>query len=130
MKTNQELFDQSVSGLLRQGKPAIDAEGGCKYLAKDGCKCAVGQLIPPECYTSKAEGVAVRTAETTRPVLKTMLACSRIGEDSYELLRSLQTIHDSVKPIFWKGRFKQIAENFNLSWKFEDWELGEKRELV
>ena len=45
---NQELFDLAVIGLLEdQGVAYSKKRGECRYLAPDGSRCAIGQLLTP-----------------------------------------------------------------------------------
>lgn len=62
--TKQETFNLVVSALLAQGRPSVGVEpiGGfnrCRYRGDDGCKCAVGHLIPDDKYDPAMEGGAM-----------------------------------------------------------------------
>lgn len=47
MLTKQEIFDKVWDYFVVQGKPrSSDANGKCQYLTDDGCRCAVGVLMP------------------------------------------------------------------------------------
>lgn len=57
--TPQEAFDTVARHLFAQGRLALrdfGGEEGCVYRGDDGCKCAVGILIPDELYDPKMEG--------------------------------------------------------------------------
>lgn len=47
--TRQEAFDKAARGIIAQGKKSFNPKTGfCVYRARDGCKCAVGHLIPDD----------------------------------------------------------------------------------
>lgn len=43
--TRQELFDNAARGVLKQGRRALDANGGYLYLAGNS-RCGIGHSIP------------------------------------------------------------------------------------
>jgi hypothetical protein len=54
--TPQDIFDTVTRHLVTQGKPARRGRWGkCAYRGEDGCKCAVGVLIPDEMYVSEMD---------------------------------------------------------------------------
>ena len=48
--TLQLLFDNAAVGVIKQGKPSVDANGKCKYRTKEGLKCGIGFSITDEEY--------------------------------------------------------------------------------
>jgi hypothetical protein len=56
--TPQEIFDRSVAGVMKQGRPSVravpsNADGyGCVYRGPNGLKCAAGHLIDDEHYNA------------------------------------------------------------------------------
>lgn len=50
----QEIFDTVAKHLIAQGRPASVGDI-CYYRMPDGAKCALGVLIPNECYTPEME---------------------------------------------------------------------------
>lgn len=92
MKTLQEIFDQVATHLIKQGKQATGADGGCAYLAKDGSMCAVGCLLTN--YDPAIEG-CIMTAQSKR--LLSLLTESGIDvqdPQTRSLLQDLQVAHD------------------------------------
>lgn len=87
----QLIFDDAVSGIRKQGKRAI-AHGGCVYRASDGCKCAVGHLIPNDKYYSELENYLGYSSE----VLQTIDGKYGVThkQDDGIFLRELQMCHD------------------------------------
>ena len=58
--TAQQIFDTVATHLIKQGKPALNAAGLCRYRGLEGSKCAFGVLISDEMYHDKFEGYAAR----------------------------------------------------------------------
>ena len=53
MRTALEMIEKSLVGLAKQGwkqSTIQDPKVRCAYRGNDGCKCAIGQLIPDEFY--------------------------------------------------------------------------------
>jgi hypothetical protein len=86
--TRQEIFDTVVRNLHAQGRPAVNSKGHCEYRTADGCKCAVGGLIPDDKYTTAIEGKRVY-ADVVQEVLPSEL------RDHVSFLGYLQAAHDS-----------------------------------
>jgi hypothetical protein len=97
MPTKQEIFDTVVTHLFTQGKAAQDEDETCFYRAPDGCKCAVGALIPDELYDETMEyntWIHFSEAEDRdRPDMKKVFEFLG-GEETYELISDLQRTHD------------------------------------
>ncbi len=55
--TEQEAFDKSISGLRDQNRKSYTDHSGrtCAYRGPNGCKCAIGHLIPDNIYSTKME---------------------------------------------------------------------------
>lgn len=91
--TTQEVFDISVAGVIKQGKPAAVVGQrpnflSCRYRTNDGLKCAAGQLIPDYAYKPSIEGF---------PVQEALKACSiSLSDEALELTTKLQSIHDGL----------------------------------
>lgn len=86
-KTAQEVFDEVIEHLFKQGKQAIDALGTCQYRAPDGSKCAVGALIPDDKYTASLEGALADD-------VKIIEILPEEYREHRALLRALQCFHD------------------------------------
>jgi len=53
--TNQQFFDNAVTGVIGQGGPSVSTGGTCLYRGH-GKKCAAGHNILDEEYTPNLEG--------------------------------------------------------------------------
>lgn len=102
-ENNQEVFDFVVEKLYRQGKKSTalkenatdETETYCVYRAKDGCKCAVGHLIPYDLYTAKIEGHTVWSLmndDIEEPKVKKV--ADYLKKFDINLLNLLQQAHD------------------------------------
>lgn len=108
MKTTQQLFDQSCIGLLIQGKQSMShgEQGVCAYNGENGCKCAVGQVLPEGIDTRIFEGVSlmtnvnnVRKERVIKRRAKLLDALTLGGVDvndtqAIAMLSDLQQVHD------------------------------------
>ena len=101
--TNQEAFTTVVLHLRKQGRPARIGSD-CRYRAPDGCKCAIGVLIPDDQYSPKLEGSNV-LALIHLPALQDL---------NPKMLYDLQNTHDLYDPKEWEKRFEYHAEKYNL----------------
>jgi hypothetical protein len=114
----QEIFNRVVTHLFAQGKAAIDAKGTCSYRAPDGCKCAVGCLLPDEHYRPSMEGEITDSNYVRAPLMAAGLIDSLHDSDSnIQLLRQLQRAHDedliTSMPAFLETAIG-IAERYEL----------------
>ena len=128
--TDQELFDNVATHLLRQGKRALDAEGKCVYRSFDGLKCAAGCLIDDEHYSSGFENLGVTTrakAEGFSEDLLDALNASGVSDEQFELVSELQVIHDAYEPRSWSRSLAQLAKDLNLTFHPELAEITDER---
>jgi len=101
--TNQEAFTTVVLHLRKQGRRAHDHHN-CHYRAPDGCKCAIGALIPDDQYTPELEGSDVRALRDL-PALQDL---------NLDLLHDLQITHDLYAPNEWEDQFAFLARAYEL----------------
>lgn len=87
----QLVFDTAVKGIRQQGKRSIEKEG-CVYRSPDGCKCAVGHLIPDENYDSELENFT----PVDRCVRKAIAPEFGVTDVDADFLRELQVCHDAA----------------------------------
>lgn len=107
--TAQEVFDQIVQHLLRQGKAAKSATGACKYRAEtvEGIlKCAAGCLIADDGYDPLMEGTTWDDLMTDR----------KVPSAHCDLIWDAQIIHDSVLLEDWPSSFKEVAAKHGLKY--------------
>jgi hypothetical protein len=87
----QELFDMSVGGVIKQGKPAFDKNlRRCMYrmyVGNETLKCAAGQVLPDENYDKFMENTTV--ANVTYFI-------KNFSVQALELLQKLQRAHDKI----------------------------------
>lgn len=110
---NQEVFDTVARHLLTQKEPSQDKDSGgmmrCMYRGPRGLKCAVGALIPDECYFESLESKAVMHSEVLRVIRS--LGMYRAAP----LLADLQRLHDDREPSQWREGLRNIARGYRLS---------------
>jgi hypothetical protein len=111
--TEQEILDHVSFHLLTQGEPSVEGIT-CKYRTVSGdsvLKCAAGALIGDNEYDDKIEKKSWTVNCELGYVPKT---------DHYKFIESLQVIHDSKQPIYWKGQLTAFALEHDLSTKVLD----------
>jgi hypothetical protein len=126
VRTAQQLYNTVVNHLRQQkGKsyrPADEKvkEYYCLYRAADGCKCAIGSLIPDKDYKPEMEekNLAVLLASSLLPV--DLVAEFRAHQD---LLCKLQDVHDFTYIIDWERQFRRVATEFGLQYYLEGGEV-------
>ena len=107
--TRQDIFNTAYAGLKAQGfKQSLDGRGYCRYRGEDGCKCAVGHLIPDERYNSSFEGSGV----TYTPISS---AAGVEDIDDINFLREMQIAHDQNDlPQLMEAKLRTLAEKHGL----------------
>lgn len=114
--SNQQVFDIAARHLLtqkqRSATPRPGSKDRCLYRAPDGCKCAVGALIPDDIYEPGMDdgdsGIAL--LHSRFPVIRELFA-----NVSLNLLSDLQDIHDDTHPSQWAQSLRAHARLHNLS---------------
>jgi hypothetical protein len=117
-KTAQQIFDHVTVHLLTQMKQSmtrvlrtkLNCPDGrepievCAYRGDEGCKCAVGALIPDDLYRPSLEGYRA-TSESVRSIL----VCVGVFHEHLMLVGELQTVHDSFLPLQWRNELRLLA---------------------
>ena len=114
---NQEVFDKVVAHLRQQKKKSIytyEVYDGktctsCAYRGDNGLKCAAGIFIPDEDYVVDMENTPISSSRIF-PVLKRQ-------NINFDLLKSLQIVHDGFEPYEWETRLHDVAKKFNLNYQ-------------
>jgi hypothetical protein len=118
---NQEIFDTVARHIIKQGKPAVNEYGDCKYRTADGSMCAVGVLIPDDVYTEDMEWMVPDHLATDKYI------SVDDGAKSGVLLLNLQAAHDmdlmswddddNIVPDFdtWASAMRHIAKEYSLN---------------
>ena len=119
----QELFNYVTDFLMAQGRKSVRGTQ-CAYRSPDGCKCAVGAVIPDDLYTSAIEGRIIDG-------ILNEYRCEYYTDDLYaalhthlSLLRSLQYVHDQSELLkertptrqreAWRDGFSRVAHSHGL----------------
>lgn len=93
MKTPQQLLEETVTHLFKQGKRSVGFVKTyniiCAYRGKAGCKCAIGIHIPDEDYKETFEEHSVYT-------LPPDLVYKLFPHIDLHFLRYLQQLHDEA----------------------------------
>jgi hypothetical protein len=119
---SQEVFDQSVGGVIRQGRQAGEKDPAgyirCLYRDPEGGACAYGQCIPDSMYDKGMEQHNADELNSKGWVPESL-------KRHLPLLIELQNAHDNehrTYPGQWlrgfEARVKDIAHEFGLVWKF------------
>lgn len=91
----QELFDQAMTGMARQGwKRSEDHTGTCLYRGPGGLKCPVGHLLT-DAEAKAFEGLSAQTLVATGRLPKRF-------DGLEEFLCALQTEHDDAVDPSWR----------------------------
>lgn len=102
----QDIFDQAVGRLLDQGHKSM-RDGNCDYISSDGSRCAIGHLMSEqEAYSYLEEAPACIKGWSDMAYSKSLL------------LSRLMDCHDDLDVEEWPDRFRLIAEQFSLEYKF------------
>lgn len=102
--TKQQIFDQAMELLLKQGGPAGDLKTmdaliafRCKYRAGNGRMCIVGGMIPDENYLKTYENLPAMELLKEMKVLSPEGCEHSIGSTTHEwFLHCLQRLHDKA----------------------------------
>lgn len=112
--TRQEVFDQAVEGMLKQGKRSYDRFTSTCMYRFDGLKCAAGFLIADEEYSQEFESCN----------WSALLAKGLVPSNHYELISSLQLVHDETRDVDFNSeemldKLKHLAIKYNVRWNPE-----------
>lgn len=125
MRTNQQIFDNVVTNLRKQGCKSEammppdfngDCNMGCAYRTPEGHKCAAGWELPDEHYDPSFENQTVYMP-TNSDGTKITQKFLELGytSDNLRLLNNLQDVHDSHKVENWETEFVRVAKDYNLT---------------
>lgn len=117
--TAQEVFDQVVQNLIRQGvrSETVSLTGkstGCNYrtLQDDGTtlKCAAGWLIADSEYKPDMDD------EEGGTDWNALIEKGYVPDNHQDLISELQYIHDTVQPLWWENAFQNYAYKNGLEY--------------
>lgn len=103
--TEQEVFDQVATHLLRQGDKATDRTGYCVYRGSNNTACAAGCLIADDEYDEQMETHGWHS----------LVRRGRVPKEHEDFISKLQRIHDYKDTADWKLYLEGIAECHNLN---------------
>jgi hypothetical protein len=117
----QEIFDKSVGGILKQGRPGRSPLVGLQTITPEGYRCAIGMLAPDDlprttpCYRSEIEWPVWGLYE-----IRERIGAAVHGSPEDRLCKQLRHIHDNIGPAdnwiaLFTERARIVAENFGLS---------------
>lgn len=112
--TNQEIFDRVIAHLRKQGEPAVNDEGDCRYRVEVDDRvlmCAVGCLIADEHYSENFEGKSLCDHIEVCEAVEASIGKVR----SWRLLGDLQYAHDYRWDRSGPSCFREVAEKYNLN---------------
>lgn len=117
----QSVFDTILTGLRKQGRQSRDPmTSGCRYLAKNGDKCAVGILVPDGIKLKEKTGVGYQSYAHTAFLTGLMPEVRK--QEALRFLVECQGAHDveSLKfgwlPAF-EARMATVASDFDLKYE-------------
>lgn len=106
--TEQQVFDQVATHLLKQNKHCYSAAGFCAYRNREGLKCAAGCLIADDEYDVEFDSFQGGTW------LKLIDAGFVPGAHAV-LISRLQDVHDGRTPEDWRNELVRVAQVYNLN---------------
>jgi hypothetical protein len=127
--TPQEIFDKALSGVLKQGEPALKRDRSCDYYTESGKMCAVGLLLGPELAQQWSKASVGEVADVTDTRIYDVVVPDWV-KANMDLLMGIQSAHDvflngdqELDLEVWKGVFlrkmRSLAFNHNLDYKKE-----------
>lgn len=107
--TPQEAFDIAAKGIQAQGGRSVDEDDVCLYRGPNGCKCAVGHLIPDDLYDPKMEKNPIECLLRRRRI-----RAHFAGLDAC-FLSDLQSTHDNYEYRDWPAAMRRLAKRYGLN---------------
>lgn len=103
MITNQDAFTKMVRHLREQNEKSLLVGGGCAYRGQNGLKCAIGCLILYDEYNVSMERTPVKE-----------LYVQALHGLNFDMLESMQGLHDFREPKEWEKAFNEVAKLYTL----------------
>lgn len=114
--TKQEIFNKVKKHLLKQKVRAENKKGQCKYIMKDGRRCAIGCLLDKKAAESFYGGVGDLIRLQYPEFIAILPSDSQDKLERMEFLVELQSIHDHYTPKFWMGQLHTFAQRYDLTY--------------
>lgn len=107
--TEQQVFDQIVTHLRKQGVQS-KTESGCCYRDGNGRMCAAGCLISDEEYTPSMDQASGGIGSNWPNLIRR----GEVPDAHRKLIKAMQDLHDDRLPEKWESGFVFVASNFDL----------------
>ena len=91
-----DKFLSAILAVVEQGRPSLGADGNCMYRGPDGCKCAIGHMIPDDDYDLRFEGNAI--ADFVDMGMPLIAEAAGILRSEADFAWRLQKAHDTADP--------------------------------
>lgn len=104
--SEQEVFDQVATHLLKQNVRSIHDRDGCAYRGVNGTQCAAGCLISDEEYDPVWDKRGYQWCSLVRD--------QKVPEEHSALIGDLQRVHDNYQPSEWLRKLDKLANEFGL----------------
>ena len=120
--TLQQIFDQMLTRMRAQGKPAV-SRGSCQYQTPEGLHCVVGCMMPDSLISGREQEMRGKPVsdlpDDIRDYLTETLAEGDRGAMSF--YRSCQRAHDSepwspMWPETFERNMQNVAIDFGLTY--------------
>ena len=141
IKGKQKIFNYVITFLIKQGHPAMDEKFNCVLHVQSGDRagdrCAVGCLIPDECYDPLLENLDVHLIQDRLLMKGELCKLPQFNDKYIDLLTELQEIHDDAAvqmnysvhqdwPAVFFKELKKVAKKFKLNTKVLKCAKGKK----
>lgn len=114
--TEQQVFNQVASHLLKQGKRCLSTNGLCRYRNLDeGTACAAGCLISEEEYLKRQTKDGKSNHFEANGAWRSLVDSMIVPEEHANLIMKLQIIHDKYKPHEWLDQLISLAKTMDFS---------------
>lgn len=121
-KSNNELYDEIEDEYLYAYEDAYQMAFD-EYLHQAGfsLKCAAGWLIADNQYSSDLEGKTAEDSFVAEAIINSNPAWlnNESNDSAFELLTTLQFIHDRRDPPVWAKKFEMLKPYFDEDGKFD-----------
>lgn len=115
MLTKQAIYDRVKTHLLTQMKKAKNSLDDCAYRADDGCKCAIGCLIPDHLYKSEWDREQLGIVTLFNRLDPIDIFGEELANDVHiGFMMDLQSIHDLVEIKNWAESLEEFARDHSL----------------
>jgi hypothetical protein len=113
--TAQQVFDQVVDHLRKQGVQSKNHTTGFCLYRYGALKCAAGCLIADDEYTPMMDGGDGGTWSFLT------IAIKGFPTAHVELIQALQRLHDSVNPEYWEEAFRDLVARgqYDITYKID-----------